>query len=487
LHEEITHLESSSSIRRAALIVASMSSFLTPFMGSSINLAIPSIQNDFSMDALSIAWIATSYLLFAAMFLVPFGKIADIHGRKRIFTYGIILDTIASFLCAISFSATSLIAFRFLQGFGDAMIFGTSVAILTTVYPPEQRGRVLGISVAATYIGLSTGPFFGGILTQILGWRSVFLFIILLDLMIIIALKWLKGEWFGTKGEKFDSLGSVMYAAMLLAIIYGFTLLPSQEALWLILAGVVGLVAFIGIESRVRTPVLDLKLFRHNTVFAFSNLAALINYMATFAVTFLLSLYLQDIKGLTAGYSGIILVCQPAVMAIVSPLAGRLSDRVESRVISSVGMATIAVSLMMLTLLSEATSLVFVAETLLLLGLGFGLFSSPNMNAVMGSVDRRFYGVASATLGTMRLTGQAFSLGITTLVFALIIGPVIITPPYYPLLMASMKSLFLVFAVLCFIGVFASLARGRAHRSNPHQNGINLERANNGYSRRANP
>jgi EmrB/QacA subfamily drug resistance transporter len=430
-------------------------------MGSSVNLAAPAIQNEFSMDAISLSWVATAYLLAAAMFLVPFGKAADIHGKKWIFANGIMLDTIASYLCGISSSGISLIIFRFVQGFGDAMIFGTSIAILTTVYPPAVRGKVLGISVASTYIGLSTGPFFGGFLTQELGWRSVFFFMVLLDLIIIAALTWLRGEWRGAEGDKFDLPGGVVYASTLLALIYGFTLLPGQEAFYLILAGAAGLIAFIVWESRAKSPVLEMRLFRHNPVFAFSNMAALINYMATFAVTFLLSLYLQDIRGFSAEYAGIILVSQPIVMAVVSPLAGRLSDRVEPRIVASVGMAITAAALAFLTLLVQDTGLGFIVGSLLLFGLGFGLFSSPNTNAVMSSVDKRFFGVASATVGTMRLVGQAFSLGITMLIFALFLGRVIIAPPYYPQLLSSMKLLFLIFAVLCFIGVFASLARGR--------------------------
>lgn len=459
-------LEPSESLRRAALIIASMSSFLTPFMGSSVNVAVPAIAYAFSIDAISVGWIATAYLLAAAMFVVPFGKTADIHGRKRIFTYGILLDTVATFLCAISISGSWLISFRFLQGFGDAMIFGTSVAILTTVFPAERRGRALGISVAATYLGLSTGPFFGGLLTQSFGWRSIFFFTLLLDFLILIALRWLKGEWVGAKGEKLDKLGSVIYASTLLSVIYGFTLLPAEQAFYLISASVVGLIIFIIWESRAKSPVLDMKLFGHNTVFAFSNIAALINYMATFAVTFLLSLYLHDVKGFSEGYTGIILVSQPIVMAVISPLAGRLSDRIEPRIVSSTGMAITTVSLLMLTFLAQDTTLDFIVGSLLLLGLGFGLFSSPNTNAVMSSVDKRFFGVASATVGTMRLVGQAFSLGITMLVFALVIGRVIIEPPYYPQLIASMQLLFLIFAVLCFIGVFASLARGRVRARN---------------------
>jgi MFS family permease len=203
-----------------------------------------------------------------------------------------------------------------------------------------------------------------------------------------------------------------------------------------------------------------MNLFRSNTVFVFSNLAALINYSATFAVSFLLSLYLQYIKGLSPQNAGLILVSQPIMQALFSPSAGRLSDRIESRIVASAGMALTVIGLLLLTLLNEETALVFIIVSLMLLGFGFALFSSPNTNAIMSSVEKRFYGVASATLGTMRLIGQTLSMGIAMLIFAIHIGKVQITPEYYAPFLTSTQTAFVVFAVLCFGGIFASLARG---------------------------
>ncbi|RKX97474.1 MAG: MFS transporter, partial [Spirochaetes bacterium] len=437
-------------------------SFLTPFMGSSVNIALPSIGREFLMDAVMLNWVATSYLLAAAMFLVPFGKIADIKGRKKIFSYGILIYTLSSFLSAISASAVTLISFRILQGIGSAMIFGTSVAILTSVFPPGERGKVLGINAAAVYLGLSFGPFLGGFLTQYFGWRSIFLANMLLGLITITFVFWkLEGEWAEAKGEKFDFIGSVVYSLSLAAIMYGFSLIPTMSGLWLVLMGVFMLLLFAVWETKTENPVLDIKLFRNNKGFAFSNLAALINYSATFAVGFLLSLYLQYIKALSPQNAGLILTFQPIVMTIFSPLAGRLSDRIEPRIIASAGMALTTISLSLFSFLNEQTALEFVAVGLILLGFGLALFSSPNTNAVMSSVERRFYGVSSATLGTMRLTGQMLSMGIAMLIFVIYIGNVQITPQYYPLFLTSMKTAFITFAVLCIGGIFASLARGR--------------------------
>jgi MFS family permease len=242
---------------------------------------------------------------------------------------------------------------------------------------------------------------------------------------------------------------------------YGFSLIPQMLGAELILVSIIGLVVFVMWELKVKAPVLDMNLFRGNTVFTLSILAALINYSATFAVTFLLSLYLQYIKGFNPEETGLILVSQPIMMAVFSPFAGRLSDRIEPRIVASAGMAFTTIGLLLFGFLSERTATGFIVGSLILIGFGFALFSSPNTNAVMSSVEKRFYGVASATLGTMRLTGQMLSMGIATLIFAVYIGSMAITPEYYPLFLRSIRIAFIVFAVLCFAGTFASLARGK--------------------------
>jgi len=448
--------------KRVVLIIATMASFLTPFMGSSINIALPSIGKEFAMDAVSLSWVPTSYLLATAVFLVPFGRIADIYGRKRIFTCGILIYTVSSLLSATSISAVMLISFRVLQGIGGAMIFGTGVAMLTSVFPVGERGKALGINVAAVYLGLSLGPFLGGLLTQYFGWRSIFLVNVPLGLTIIAFVFWkLKGEWAEAKGHKFDLIGSIIYSLALVAIMYGLSLLPAMSGAGVILIGILGLLTFIWWEMKVESPVLHMNLFRNNSVFAFSNLAALINYSATFAVTFLLSLYLQYTKGLSPQNAGLILVSMPAVQALFSPLAGRLSDRIEPRIIASVGMGLTTIGLGLLTFLDQNTAIAFILASLIVLGFGFALFSSPNTNAVMSSVEARSYGVASATVATMRQIGMMLSIGIAMLIFAIYIGRVEITPEYYPVFVKSLKIAFVIFTTLCFGGIFASLARGK--------------------------
>jgi EmrB/QacA subfamily drug resistance transporter len=450
------------SSKRLVLLVTTISSFLTPFMGSAINIALPVIGNELAMDAIVLTWVASSYILAAAMFLVPFGKLADIHGRKRVFSYGILIYTVASFLCGVASSAGWLIAFRVIQGLGGAMIFGTGVAILTSVYPPGERGKALGINVAAVYLGLSLGPAFGGFLTQHFGWRSVFYANVPLGLIIVVLVMWkLKGEWAEAKGEKFDYAGSIIYCLTLVAVMCGLSILPRPVGAASILLGILGLVAFVRWELKQRHPVLSMNLFMNNTVFAMSNLAALINYSATFASGFLLSLYLQYIKGLNPRDAGLILVAQPVMMAFLSPFAGHLSDRIESRVVASLGMAVTVAGSVMLIFLGPSTSTAYIILSLVILGVGFGLFSSPNTNAIMSSVEKKSLGVAAATLGTMRLTGQTLSLGMATVLFAVFVGKVQITQEYYPQFLASVRTSFIIGSAVCFAGIFISLARGK--------------------------
>ena len=450
--------------RRAVLLVSTVAAFLTAFMGSATNIALPTIGAELSMTAVALGWVAMAYSLATALFLLPFGRLADIHGRKRIFLYGVGVYTVASLLVGAAPTGALLIAFRAFQGFGAAMMFGTSTAILTSAYPPGERGRVLGINVAAVYTGLSVGPFLGGLLTQNLGWRSIFFVGALLSVVTLgITLLRLKGEWAEARGERFDLPGAVIFGFAIVPFMIGLSLLPNAIGAALLALGVVMGIGFVRWESGTKQPLLNMDLFRRNRIFAFSNLAALINYSATSAVGFLLSLYLQYIKALSPQQAGLVLVAQPIMQAIFSPLSGRLSDRIESRIVASAGMAITATGLVLLIFLTAVTPFWYIILCLMLLGFGFALFSSPNTNAVMGAVERRLYGVASSTLGTMRTIGQMLSLGIATLIFAVVIGRVKITPQYYDAFLTSMKIAFTIFAVACFGGVFASLARGKMH------------------------
>jgi len=454
-------VSSESSARNCVLVIATLTSFLPPFMASSINIALPAIGSEFSMDAVLLGWIATSYLLSAAVFMVPFGKLADIYGMKRLFLLGLAIFTASSVLAMFAPSSAILIASRILQGIGSAMIFGTGTAILVNVFPLKERGRVLGINASSVYLGLSLGPFVGGLLTQYFGWRSLFLVNVLLGLVPLALALWkMEGEWADAREEKFDLAGSIIYSLMLVSVMFGFSQLPDTSGLILVASGAIALLALIRWESRVACPILDVNLFRQNRVYAFSNLAALISYSATFAVGFLLSLYLQYIKGLEPDQAGLVLLLQPLVMTLFSPYAGRLSDRMEPRIVATAGMALTFLPVLSLSFISSDTSILAIASSLLVLGMGLSLFTSPNTNAIMSSIDRRHYGLGSATLGTMRLVGQVTSMGIAMLVFSVYLGKVEILPESYPQFIDSVQTAFVIFAGLCFAGIFASMARG---------------------------
>ncbi len=455
---------SKETIQKIVLLIVVIGAFLTPFMLSALNIALPSIQREFAANAVLLSWVATSYILTTAVFLVPIGKIGDIYGRNRLYKWGFIIFTVVSFACGLVPTIELLILMRVLQGIGAAMIMTTGMALLTSVFPPQERGKALGFNVSAVYIGLSLGPFIGGFLTERLGWQSIFLLIAPLGLIVIfLAQKYLKDEWADAKGEKLDIPGSVIYALALVALVYGSSLLPQTQGIILMLCGIPGLIIFIRRQLIIPNPVFQVSLFLNNRVFAFSSVAALINYAGTTAVTFLLSLYLQYIKAMTPQQAGLILIIQPIFMAVLSPYAGKLSDKKEPAVIASLGMGGTALGLFLLTFLSQDTSLVLIICALIILGLGFALFSSPNTNAIMSTVEKRYYGIASAAVSTMRMLGQMFSMAIVTLIISLQIGKNQLTPEFYPMFLKSIKISFILFTCLCLVGIYFSYSRGDVH------------------------
>jgi EmrB/QacA subfamily drug resistance transporter len=455
--------KSSSTLERSAMIVTTLTSFMGPFMVSSVNVAMPAIQADFQMDAVQLSWIATAYLLAVAVGLVPAGKIADIHGRKKVFTTGLGIYTLGSGLAVFANSAAMLIGLRFFQGLGAAMFVTTGMAIITSIFPPNRRGRVIGVYVAAVYIGLSVGPFAGGFLTHYLGWRSIFLIMLPIGLLVLfLTIYYLKGEWLGESGQRLDIAGCLLYAFAIFAVVYGATRLPSILGTVLLLSGLLLFALFIRHQLTTRYPVFDIHLFVTNKTFAYSSLAALLNYSATYAVTFLLSLYLQYLKGMSPQTAGSVLMAQPIVMALLSPIAGRFSDRIEPRLLASAGMTITVIGVLFFSLLKSDTAPYLIVANLIFLGTGFALFSSPNMNAIMGSVEKRHYGLASGTVSTMRLLGQMLSMAVATVVLAMLVGHRSIEPAVYDQFLDSVHLVFLISASLCSIGVYFSWFRGTA-------------------------
>jgi EmrB/QacA subfamily drug resistance transporter len=449
-------------LKRSVLLVATFAAFLTPFLSSAINLALPAIGLDLNASAIGLGWIASSFILSSAIFLLPFGRLADIVGRKKIFSIGILLFTITTFLIIFCKTLTALIILRIFQGVAGAMIFGTSLAIITSVFQPGERGHAMGINITAVYLGLSTGPVIGGLLTQYFGWRSIFIFLVPFGLVSLVLLfTRIKSEWAESRGEKFDWKGSVIYGLSIASFMYGFSKLPIMAGWYFLIAGILLGVLFLIFENKSSNPVFNVRLILRNRVFAFSGIAALIHYSATSATGFFISLYLQYLHGLDARSAGLIMISQPLAMTILSPIAGKLSDKRNPGVIASIGMGLTATGLIFLCFITQETSHLLIVGLLILMGIGFGLFSSPNSNAIMSSVEKKHLGVASGVVGTMRMVGQMLSMGIAMMIISVYVGRQQITPEVYPGYVAGMRTGFMIFSVLCFLGIFASLARNK--------------------------
>jgi EmrB/QacA subfamily drug resistance transporter len=435
-------------------------------MGSAVNLALPHMAEEYGLNTLGQGWVVTVYLLVAAILQVPMARVADIVGKKRIFILGLLIFSTSSLCCGLIPGGAALITFRGLQGLGSAMVFSTAMAIISIAFPSQERGKAIGINTAVVYLSAALGPSLGGLLTHNIGWRSVFFITAAIALASGVgSMKALKSNWIESKGESFDLYGSLIYAVSIFSLIYGFSNLPSVLGFSLVALGSITFLLFILFERRRQFPVFDVKLFFSNKVFRLSSFAALINYAATYAVGFMLSLYLQRIKEYNAQEAGLILIAQPAIQALLSPLTGRLSDKIEARYLASMGMGLIALVLLFMCFITVDTSFIIIAVMLFLLGVGFAFFSSPNANAIMGSVDKKHYSLASATTGTMRLTGQAFSMGIAMMVISIFLQDKLVGTELSVEFLKAMRVAFLIFSLLCAVGVYASMIRGKMSTS----------------------
>ncbi len=447
--------------QRSALTVAVLTSFLGPFLISGVNIALPAIEKEFDLNAVGLSWIVTSYLLSSAVFLLPIGKFADIHGQKKVFQGGIIIFTIATTLCGIAPSGLILILLRVVQGLGAAMTMTTGAPILVSVFPPAERGKVLGLNVASVYLGLSMGPFIGGLLTQNFGWRSIFLLCIPLGITVILLTFFkLKTSPASKTSVKIDHIGTLYYSAGLVTIVYSSSNLNKPFGWPLLLAGIILMILFVMQCKKSANPIFEITLFTRNRLFAFSNIAALINYSATFSLVFLMSLFLQKIKGFTPQQAGTILVAQPLIMTILSPFAGKFSDKIEPRKLATAGMSISAAGLFMLAFIGQQTPVYMIVVVLIVMGIGFGLFSSPNMNTIMSSVDKKQLGIASGTSSTMRVVGQMVSMMIATLIFSLYFSGTHIKEADNTLFTSAIRLSFTISGLICLAGVYFSNSRG---------------------------
>jgi EmrB/QacA subfamily drug resistance transporter len=446
------------------LTISVLASFITSFMSSAINVALPVIAKEFDASAVLLSWIATAYILTGVSSLIPIGKLSDIYGRVKYLKIGILVFALSCLLSGLSNSAVLLLSFRALQGIGLSLIFVNSFSIIVSVYPVNKRGHVLGIVISSVYIGLSVGPFLGGIITQQFGWRYIFYFSAVLGLFIyLMLLFFITEDWKVSEGQKFDFKGSVVFTFAVTALMLGFSFVPKIAGFVLIAAGIGMFYYYKVVSEKIEYPVLQLDIFKQNRRFTFSNIAALINYSATSAISFLLSLYLQHIKAMSPQEAGTVLIAQPIFMAVFSPIAGRLSDKIEPQYVSSLGMLLISVCLCFLCFVGNETTILYIVINLGVLGVGFALFSSPNSNAIMSSVDKSNYGTASTILSLMRMMGQMMSMAIVIVIFSVIIGKAEIKPENHEQLIVSVRIAFALFSFLCFAGIFASLSRGKMH------------------------
>ena len=442
--------------KKRILFINCLAASLVPFMGSSINLALPQIAREFEMNGIVQSWSITAYLLLTAILQVPFGRLADIWGKRTVFIVGLGIFAVTTFCCGFANNSVIFIILRSLQGIGSAMVFCTNIAIISFVFPPKERGAAMGINVAVVYISIAAGPSLGGIITQNIGWEYIFFFTAGISTIALAgSLIMMKEPWVESKGEPFDYKGSIIYGLAISALIYGLTILPALKGFALIALSAGLFVIFVKQENKEKYPVFNVSLLKDNKTFRWASLAALINYAATFPIGFLISLYLQEIKALDPQSAGMILIIQPVIQAVLSPIAGKLSDKISPRYLALSGMAIISAVLLIIALLiTPDSSIILLLITLGLLGVGFAAFSSPNTNAIMGSVDKKNYSMASATTGTVRLIGQAFSMGVTTMVIAMVIGNNAITPEESAGLMKVIHITFLTFAALCALGVY---------------------------------
>lgn len=452
----------SSALQRAALAMVIANAFGNALMLSSVTVALPAIARAFALDAVLLAWVPLIFLLTSAATVLAFGRLADMYGRKRVFVIGATGFALSSLLLACAPDAQTLIGLRALQGASAAMLYATQTAILTSVYPPQRRGHVLGLLAAAVYFGLTCGPLVGGWLVEQFGWRAAFVaHLPLTGLVFLVALPRVRGDWAAETRGRFDWRAALLYAVAIVCLMLGVAALPRRLGVVGIVGGIALILAFLRQQHSRPDPLLNVQLLLGNRVFGLSSLASLLMYTTTFSILVLISLYLQYLKGLAPTGAGLVMLAQPLMVALVSPAAGRLSDRLEPRFLASAGIGITALGLFLLSRVSQATPLSHIVTCLLLTGLGFGLFGSPNVSAIMGSVGRGELGQAGGTVATMRILGQLCSMGIVAVAFALTLGQVEITPATYPALARALELSFIAAAALCVPAALCSLARGR--------------------------
>ncbi|MBQ9160113.1 MAG: MFS transporter [Methanobrevibacter sp.] len=449
-------------LETSVILVSFITSFFAVFLSNGIIIGVPAIAQDFAMNNVIQNWVPTILFLVVAVCTVPAGQISGKFGVKKSLLAGVLVFLIGSIGACLAFSTETFLVFRVLQGAGMAFLNVSAMAMVVQAVKPQNRGKALGFTVTGVYLATSLSPVICGFLVHNLGWRSMFYFVIpFLVLCIILMIVKIPHEWKTYENDKIDKVGSIIYAIGILAFVYGFTTLTNTTGLILTIFGLVMLVIFGAYELRQTSPVFNMNLFK-NKKFTSSNIAALCSYIAVMVVTTILNYHFQYVRGWDAQMSGMILIITPIIMAVMAPNSGKLSDRIHPQKLAALGIGIAAVALAILTFLTGDTPLYIVVIAMILQGIGMGLFSSPNMNAIMSSVPPKDAPTASASQATMRTIGQTMSLGLSTLVFAWIMGTLPLATQYAGMIVSASQIICGICTAACILAVFASLVGVRS-------------------------
>ena len=441
----------------SVVIVSFLTSFFAVFLAAGIVIGVPSIASEFGMNNVVQNWIITIALLVVAVFTLPAGQVSGKFGVKKSLIAGVLVFLFASIGACLSFSAESFLFFRVIQGIGGAFLNVAAMAMVVQAINPEKRGQALGFTVTGVYLAGSLSPVICGFLVYNFGWRSMFYFVIPFLVLCIIIMIWkIPGDWKTYENDKIDSAGYLIYGLGILLFIYGFTSLMNTAGMICVVLGFILLIVFRYYETRISTPAFNMRLFK-NMKFTSSNVAALCSYLAIAAITTILNYHFQYVRGWNAQISGLILIITPIIMAFMAPTSGRLSDRIHPQKLAAIGMSIATVTLVILIFLDANTPLYLIIIAMILQGIGMGMFTSPNTNAIMSSVPPNETPNASAAQSAMRTIGQTMSLGLLTLVFAWIMGNLELSSQYAGMIVQSSQIVCIICTAICVVAIFASL------------------------------
>jgi EmrB/QacA subfamily drug resistance transporter len=445
-----------------ALIAVCAGYLLAPMGLAAVNVAIPPMALELGASAVKVAWLPTLYILSNVAFLLPVGKLADMYGRKRMFVSGLILNTLAALVCTFTSNIDVILFWRFVQGISAAMIFSTGIAIVSSIVPDHKRGVALGIVASCVYFGLTLAPLLGGYLTDIYSWRAVFFFQVPPMLLLILGIYFfLQGEWKHPFKGQFDWLGAGIVMCLSVLLVYGLSYLNTPSGQISAVGALILVGVFIRQQAQHPHPLLRMQLFADNRLFSFSLITSFFMYGSNFALLFLLSLYLQIILGYSPTQAGFILMLQALTMALIAPLAGKLADRFASRNVATIGCVGVAVGLVVLNQLDSHSQASDVGLGLLIIGVGFGLFSTPNNNAIMGAVSKDDVGVASAAMNLARTVGNLVGMSLVNVIVVLYIGDAVIDQLVRAELMQTVNAALKLSLAMVLLACVSSFQRGK--------------------------